>query len=304
MFTRSSYATDAIHKTLQRAGAPAMHVRAPVTPTVADDVFAGSPATDQELVANVRELSISIGLPGATNLGLLTRTIAGGDVAGGEITEGTPMPVLKPAWIDGGLTPRRFGALTVCSKEALKTTPGIGELIATNLTTAVAIATDSAFLADVLTALGGAVGSGSTDIEADVDTLLEAFDGDLRTAVLALNPRDAVAASFTQAGRDIGARGGELAGLAARTSRAVPLGTIALVDPTGVALGWDDVGHVEQSSHATLELDSAPTGSGTKTSLFQSNASAFKAIIRAAWDFPDTGRIAAVTGASWSAGAS
>jgi hypothetical protein len=51
-------------------------------------------------------------------------------------------------------------------------------------------------------------------------------------------------------------------------------------------------------------MDSAPTGSGTFTSLFQANAVAFKSIIHAGWAFPGDGRIAAITGASWAAGVS
>lgn len=163
------------------------------------------------------------------------------------------------------------------------------------------------------------VDSISHDLTLLVDALLDG-GGDLTHAAWVLHPRTA---TFFAAMRGacggvvhpgMGITGGTLLGLPALVSAAVPLDTgspattqISLIDASGVLLVDEGEAEVSLSQHATLELDTEPTGDAStptaaskhRVSMFQSGTTAIKAMRYLNW-LPRRATVAAsLTGVSY-----
>lgn len=121
----------------------------------------------------------------------------------------------------------------------------------------------------------------------DLETLVGEFAGDLAAAQIVLHPADAVAICSAEF-PNVGARGGELAGLPVLTSRNAPRRILTLVDPNGVALVEEEA---EQSTSrvGAIEVSTSPSGDSTAptatqvVSLFQTNSLALAFHRRLNW---------------------
>ncbi len=239
-------------------------------------------AASMEFFNLVAERSIIGRMAGLRRMPLLTRAIS---VIGGSTSHwvggGKPKPISALLFGDTLLPPRKVIALTVVTRELLESSdPAAEGVIRNDLIRAVVDALDVAFAdpanAGVADVMPPSITNGVTP-SADIQALIRDFSGDLSAAVLLMNPATAVSLS-SATNPNIGARGGELVGVPVVTARSVAEGDIALVDPTGIALGE---GHaaVRVTTEATVEmLDSslqqdATDGTGTSlVSLWQSNA--------------------------------
>ncbi len=122
--------------------------------------------------------------------------------------------------------------------------------------------------------------------------LLDAFNGDLETAVLVGSPGMGI--SLHSAGYEgAGAKGGEVLGIPFVTSSTVPDGFLALIDPAGILLADEGV-MLDLSGHATLTMES-----GEVVSLWQQNLSAIKATRIVNWKISREGSVAYLADAAW-----
>jgi hypothetical protein len=146
--------------------------------------------------------------------------------------------------------------------------------------------------------------SAGSDPAADLAALVGAFAGDLLSSYFIMQPDVAVALAGTGKFPDLGVRGGEAIGLPVLTSRAAPIESIILADPTGFMAAYDDIIQIEASQHGTLQMDDAPTMSVTAptataaVSLWQANCHGFRAIGNVAWAEARPGGVAILESAT------
>ena len=109
-----------------------------------------------------------------------------------------------------------------------------------------------------------------SDSKTFIQALINAFQGDLETAVFVTTPLNGMR-FYNDGYLGAGALGGEVAGLPLVTSTAVPDGFLGLIDPSGIILADDGV-LLDLSDQTTLTLED-----GNVVSLWQLNLSAIKA---------------------------
>lgn len=138
-------------------------------------------------------------------------------------------------------------------------------------------------------------GEGSNNASNDVQTLIARFSGNLDGAVLLTSPANGAKLNATFEGS--GARGGETAGIAHVTHRAIPNDRIALVEP-GRTLFSDGGLAIDVSKQSTLyEMDSS--GAVARSiSLWQANCIALRVIRWLNWQ-PAQGAVAWLEGVDW-----
>lgn len=140
------------------------------------------------------------------------------------------------------------------------------------------------------------------DSAADLKALIASFTGDLETAVFVMNPATAV--SLAAGGFDgIGARGGELLGVPAVTSSAVPYsaasgGLVALVDPRKILLSDQGV-TLDKSDQALVQVGTDSSGDPQYLSLWQNNCSAIKIVRGLNWQAAQPGCATYLSGVKW-----
>ncbi|MEM9733028.1 MAG: phage major capsid protein [Pseudomonadota bacterium] len=120
--------------------------------------------------------------------------------------------------------------------------------------------------------------------KADAIVLFDGFAGDLERSYWAINPSTAVTLN-SETNVNLGARGGEYFGSPAITSKAVPKGLLAFIDPTGVAVG-EGLGTVDTSTKSTIQMaddPTDPTAATVQVSLWQSNLVAIQATREMTW---------------------
>lgn len=290
------------------ANAPEMITRAAVDATTVSDFGLGNASIlDEHLFSAVREMSILHRIR-PRRAGFYGRMIASGGVAGSEVTEGTAIPAVKPTWANGGVTPRKFAGMTLATQEALDAAPGIEQVIFSDIAGGITDALNSALLApgtsgSLTNGLTAVVGS--SDAAADIEALVADFDGDLGRAYFVLPPKMAVSLAGLQIGRDVGARGGDIAGIPALTARGIPDGQVTLIDGDGILAAYDETARIGSSQEASVEASDAPTNDATTgtgaslISLFQVGAWSFRGILRAGWLRARTGSVSVLTGATW-----
>ncbi|KMM90175.1 phage major capsid protein [Pseudomonas lundensis] len=140
------------------------------------------------------------------------------------------------------------------------------------------------------------------DPAADLKALIASFSGDLETAVFVMNPATAV--SLAAIGFDgIGARGGELLGVPAVTSSAVPYdiaagGLVALVDPRKILLSDQGVS-LDKSDQALVQIGEDSSGDPQYMSLWQNNCAAIKIVRGLSWQVAQPGCATYLSGVKW-----
>lgn len=124
----------------------------------------------------------------------------------------------------------------------------------------------------------------SGEIATDLQTIIEAFPGDIDAAYFVMHPDTAVSIATARDGAgsfmfmDLGPRGGSLLGIPVICSKSCPQtssgGMIALIDPTGIAYGAEPF-TVSTITQSTLEMaDDPTTGPVEQVSLWQTNTRA------------------------------
>jgi hypothetical protein len=228
-------------------------------------------------------------------------------------------PLTRAEFSQTVLDDLKVQAVAAASKELLESADiGAESVIRAELVRATVQALDEAFInpanagvADTMPAsiTNGIVGTtGSTSPSADFKDLVTNFTGDLATAYLLMQPRLAVGMYGTNFPA-IGARGGTAAGIPVITSRYVPAGLVALVDPGGIAVSE---GPVEQRviTQGDIFMDNAISMSGGESvgspplaksvvSLWQANMTAFAVTVHANWKRIRAGSVAVITGAGY-----
>jgi hypothetical protein len=209
-------------------------------PATASSEFGDGQIDAMAFFAAVREQAVLFRL-GARRGGFRTRTIASSGVLGAEIDEGAKIPVAKVTFAASGVTPRKWGAIAMATRESLEVSPDVERAIFDDLVTGVAHALDTASLTGSGSLIDGLIAvSGTTDAAADMSSLVDDFSGDLSQSVVVLGPDLAAAAAGDNVGRSLTVRGGTIAGLPALISRNSPSGQVTLVDAGGLLVAYDE----------------------------------------------------------------
>ncbi|MEH6789656.1 phage major capsid family protein [Parasphingorhabdus sp.] len=226
-----------------------------------------------------------------------------GSVSASWVGEGLPAPIANGSYQRGTIELEKLVALTVSTKELLNE-PDSDRLLRDDLLTVCVEALDSAFIdptnsgttdikpASVTNGLTALTATGTT--KTDLEAMVSGFGGDLSRAVFIGKPQLFVQLNGA-AYPNIGARGGELAGIPAIASNGLPNDAtgdyqLALVDPAAIAYAGMDTAEIKVSEQGTIQMDTAPTqdatdGTGANlVSLWQSGGVAIMAMIEANWE--------------------
>lgn len=251
--------------------------------------LAGWNATVAEFFGMVRERTIYGQMTGLRAVPFdvrLINTVTG--LTAYWVGEGAPAPVSAATYAEDDLEPRKCVAISVVTDDLLNSSnPAAERAIREDLITAVSGAIDLTFIdptnagsAGVKPAsvTNGITGTASTgDPEDDIAQLLASFSGDLSQAYFVGSPL--TLATMNSIHRpNVGARGGEIAGIPAIASTAAA-DNLALLDASAIALGEGDT-VINTSRQGTLEMLDNPTNNAatptatTQVSLFQNNSAA------------------------------
>lgn len=294
------------------AGAPREIIKAADASMVSDiDSASSAGVFDRELFRHgIRERAILFRLRGIRRTGFRVRSVTVSNSVATFVGEAKPILVLKPTVDNAGLEPAKVAGMSVWTKEALEASPGIEQLVFADLARAYADALDFAMfdpandgsgIAPVSLTYGATAISATSDLADDLAEVFAAFSGNLAEAVFVTTPQIGAGLSDAFAGRDIGARGGELCGVPVLTSPAVPDGQLTLVDPASIMAAWDEEVELQTSEAGTVEMVSSdptqdpPTGAA-QVSLWQNNLRSIRAIGRVAWTAGGPSTAVSVTG--------
>lgn len=269
---------------------------------------------------SVLEASIVGRLDQARRVGFNVRTLTPGSNATGYwVGEKKPIP-LSRVTLDGGFLPsRKVAGLVICTNESLRD-PASENSVITDIERACTGVLDQALVSDdagdsdtpagVLDDVTPIPSSG--DPADDAAAAIEAFEGDLSTAVWVSDPTTIAQAALTggQAFANVGATGGSLLGVPVLTSRSSPRdsdgGQLVLLDQQALALAFEGI-DLTRSRSASVEADDDPQGDGggpTASSanvihLFQAELTALKLVIAGNWSLQRDGAVSVVTGATY-----
>lgn len=219
------------------------------------------------------------------------------------VSEGGPIQLASGSFERTKLVDRKLAGIVVMTTELLKGAGATFEsAVSRELVRGIAALEGSSFIDP---ANAGAAGvspasithgitpvAGTSNAAKDIAALLDAFQGDLETAVFITAPKAGVslnAAGFLGAG----ALGGDIGGIPQVTSSTVQPGTVVLVDAAGVLLADDGV-IMDTADQATL-IDS----DGKPLNLYMENLSAIKVVRHLNWEVARPGAVALLTGATW-----
>lgn len=288
--------------------------KAAVSATTASNLGNVNNLQDIALLKSVQEQSVLFRLRGLVRTGFLTRTITASGSIGSWVGENHPIPAQRVTVLNAGLEQLKVATLATATREALDTVPGIEAAIFAELAGGLVDRIDRTLLsADAAVAGVSPAGlgfgitpiAGTADPSTDIAAALGTFAGDLTTSYLVCGP----AAALRLAGDlgldgDIGARGGEVAGLPTLVSRNCAPGLAFLIDPGGLQAAYDDAALLETAGEAAIELNDAPgdppSAASIMTSLWQINAFSFRAILYIAWRIARPGSVAVISG-GWAA---
>jgi HK97 family phage major capsid protein len=199
------------------------------------------------------------------------------------------------------LEERTVASICVLSQETLRLSGPLGEaMIDTELTAAVAQAIDAAFLSDA--AASGArpagifYGSGSLstsgDPETDFANLIDHFHGNLTRAAFLMSSRLAARLNLMRDSgglsnfRDVGANGGEIAGIRVITTDNMQDDTsgslIGLVDQSGILIADNGVA-LSLARHAAITMADNVSAAAAQVSLWQTNSVAARVTRTVNW---------------------
>lgn len=265
---------------------------------------------DRALFGAAREQSFLFRMRGTRPAGFYTRSVAVSNATAAFVGEGKPILVAKPTILNVGLTPAKVAGMTVVTVESLEATPGIERVIFSDLARAFAEAVDFALLdptndgsglAPASITYGAPAIAATGSFDDDLAEVFAAFSGDLSQAVFLTTPQIAAGLADGFAGRDLGARGGELSGVPVMVSRAAPAGQLTLTDPSTILVAHDEELELQTSEHGTVEMVSSeptqdpPTGSAL-VSLWQNNLKSLRCIGRVAWAAAGPSTSVSITG--------
>jgi HK97 family phage major capsid protein len=236
------------------------------------------------------------------------------------VGQAKPRPLSKTVISGSILRPLTVNAIIVTTAEQLRNPSSIVEAaLHRDIMRAATEALDTSFIDVSNTGISGtepaAITDGATSVAAtsdpstDIAALIAAFEGDLAAAYLVSDPVTLTRLALARDSGggflfpDLGPRGGSLLGIPVISSRSSPLdsdgGQLAIVDPTGIAVGFDGI-EVTASEHTSLLMADDPAdGPGEMVSLFQTNSAAMLAKIYANWERQVPGSVALLTGCQW-----
>lgn len=264
---------------------------------------------DRELFRAIRERALLFRMRGIRRTGFHVRATTISNSTATWVAEAKPIPVLKPTINNVGLAPAKLAAMSVWTREALEASPMIEQLVFADLVRAYTDALDFALfdpdndgtaIAPASLTNGATAVAATSDIDDDLAEVFAAFTGDLATAVFVTTPQVAAGLARDFNG-DVGARGGEIAGVPTLTSSAAPDGQLTLVDPATVLAAWDEDVELQTSEAGTVEMltsgftQDQPTGAAL-VSLWQSNLRSIRAIGRVAWEAAGPAAAVSITG--------
>jgi hypothetical protein len=296
------------------AGAPRFIDKSAESASVVNDIDSSSTTglIDRQLFASVQEAAALFRMRGARRTGWRTRSIVTGGTIASWVKEGGAIPVHKPTFDNQGLAPCKVATIVVVTEAALESTPGIEAQIFDDMKRAIVDQLDTDFLDPANAGTPGitppSITNGITPIAAtsdprdDLAALVAAFSGDLLSSYFIMQPDVAAKLALTGSFPDLGARGGEAAGLPVLTSRNAPIESVILVDPTGFMVAYDDEILLENGRKGTLQMDTAPTMDATTptavqtVSLWETNCVAFRGIGNVAWAEARSGSVAMLQG--------
>lgn len=251
-----------------------------------------------EFFGLVRERSVLGRLP-LRSIPLRTRMIgAATGFSAAWLGEGKSAPVSSAIFNQEQLDPLKVGTLTVITDELLRSVdPAAETTIRDDMVGAIAEAINASFL-DPLNAGEAEVEPASITYDApsvaatgdglaDLRLLIDAYPGDLETAVLVGSGKSFAAMHDPVALPGLGVRGGQALGIPAIPTKAAG-DTVTLLDPAGIAWGAGST-DIRTSSEATIEMTDEPTQDSTvptgaqQVSLFQTNATALLATTAINW---------------------
>lgn len=236
------------------------------------------------------------------------------------VGEGKPLPFSLPTLAGATLAPLKVQAAILQTKEVvLGAGPTAQAGFNAELLRAIVAVLDDAFLdpgnAGIAHASPAAVthsavalpstGDDAAAVVADIGRLLEAFGGDLGTAVFVSDPTTAVRLALlgVQGTLDVTPRGGSLFGVPFLTTRASRRttggGALTVLDPAGITYAADPV-TFDQSDAATVQASDTPddpvTGGTVELSLWHHNLVALRLTQFANWRAERPGAVATLDG--------
>lgn len=301
--------------------------------TTSDATWAGNLADFRKLSGQFCELlrpATIIGrLRGLRAVPMATRTLRE-DVgaSGGWVQEGVSTPLSQMSLAEVLLSNSKAQAGIVTTDELVRTwSPTSERALEGAMVKALAATLDRLFIDSTIAetdagpasitnsgtsiaSTGGTAAQVTVDLKAVVQAQIDA-GSDLSTATWILHPRTALALSLLENSAGlivfpkIGPLGGELLGLPALTSGAVPIDTgddtyITLIDGSRVLLADDGLAAVDVSRQSSLQMRTDPqTGAQTLVSLWQNNLVGLRLTRWIRWEAVDANAAVTLTDVSY-----
>lgn len=220
----------------------------------------------------------------------------------GFIAEGQAIPIGELDFTARKLPRRKLSGIVPVTRE-MASAMSAESALSRDLIRAVADGESAAFFSDDAESasapagilFGVAPGTGSNNPANDIATLIDAFTGDLDSAVILTSPRNGVKLAAIYDGT--GARGGELAGIGHVTHAEIPDGEIAIIEPGRVMLA-DDGLEIDYSNQATIAALDSNGDPDAPVSLWQNNLSAYRLTRWLNWR-PASGSVAWLNSVNW-----
>jgi hypothetical protein len=279
---------------------------------VADVVVVG--LAPLSAAANLIPLGLQVNFEGHASIIVPGRVVTATD-SGGFITEGAPIPVRALPVTSLTLTPFKLAVIVVLSNELGRySVPNAMRVIEQNVTEAAALRLDAEMFsntassssrpAGLLNGLStvGAATAGSEAMGQDIGKLLGALAsaGGGRNPVFVCSPAQAGALKL---------RAGAQWDFPILSSPALAAGTVVCIEAGSFASGFSAIPEIDVTNAGLLHLeDTTPlqlvSGAGPTTaspirSLFQTDASAIKMVLRCSWGMRAAGHIQIVTSVTW-----
>lgn len=230
------------------------------------------------------------------------------------IAPGEPITVAQLTLAGTTLGPARKLAVIIVATNELLESSAAEQVFAAMVRENVAAALDASFFSNAaattarpagilngIGALAATAGGGEAAMVGDLDKLATAISDAAGEIVLVANPRQAFS---------IRIRLGTRFDIPVIASRAVPAGTVVALDPAAVAVRFGAVPRFESSEAPVIHMDDAlalpigtagapPSVASPARSMFQTNCTATRCILPAAWAVRSPGAIAWISGAVW-----
>lgn len=293
-------------------------IKAAVSPmAISDPGLAGQ--VGQDFVAMVYPRTIIGRLNGLRRVSMRVATVR---QTSGLNAYWVPEKGVKPIGLmafekDAALMPRKVVGITVITEEMARESTA-DAIIQTDLRGATVKAMDASFIAPSNAGVDeeepasvthdATTIDSSGDLATDAKAAIAAFDGDLTTAAWVMHPKVAAAGGLSGGSMgvalNLGALGGNLAGLPVLTSEGVPYDSsgspVALIDAAGIEYAGSDQAQLRTSREAAILMtDIAPDATQQLVSLFQTDSIALMGEIYCNWRVVRAGGVVVVNGASY-----